>query len=237
MSRLSRGAVASRVHEVLELVGMRGYEERSVASLSGGEQQRIALARTLAPEPRLLMLDEPLGSLDRSLRERLAVELRTLFTRLGSTAVTVTHDQAEAFTVADRVIVMRSGRVVQQGAPVDVWRTPRDAFVARFLGFGNVFDVEVRDRGVVTPWGVVATSRTDGPAALVVRPDGFRLAPDGVAGVSGASSFRGDHFLVSAEVEGWTIEVTERHGAVPEPDKSVTVALDHGAALVVDRDA
>src|SRR5207248_10541276 len=118
MQNKSRTLVLERVREVLSLVGLDGYEHRSVASLSGGEQQRVALARALAPSPRLLMLDEPLGSLDRSLRERLTVELRDLFVRLGITAVTVTHDQAEAFTLADRVVVLRDGHIQQVGRPV-----------------------------------------------------------------------------------------------------------------------
>src|SRR3954452_7816610 len=243
MRGLGRAAVAARVDEVLDLVGLRGYGGRGVASLSGGEQQRVALARALAPEPRLLMLDEPLGSLDRALRERLAVELRDLFARLGSTAITVTHDQAEAFTVADRVVVMRGGRVVQQGAPVEVWRSPRDAFVAGFLGFGNVFPVAVRDGAVDTPWGAVRTGRPDGPAALVIRPDGLRFVAEGdtgtppdevAAGIAGSSGFRGDYFLVSAEVGSWTVEVTERRGIVPGRGVRVSIALDRQAALVVD---
>jgi len=244
MSGANRSQVAARVEEVLGLVGLRGYEHRSVASLSGGEQQRIALARALAPEPRLLMLDEPLGSLDRALRELLAVELRELFVRLGSTAITVTHDQAEAFTLADRVVVMRGGHVVQEGTPVEVWRAPRDAFVAGFLGFGNVFDVEVRDGCVPTPWGDVTTPRADGPAALVIRPDGLRFVAEGepgtkpedvTAGVAGAASFRGDYFLVTADVGSWTVEVTERRGIVPTRGARVSIAVDRRALLVVDR--
>ena len=156
-----------------------------MASLSGGEQQRVALARALAPEPRLLMLDEPLGSLDRSLRERLTVELRELFVRLGSTAITVTHDQAEAFTLADRVVVLRDGRVRQVGRPVDVWRAPADAFVARFLGFGNVFDADVRGGSVDSPWGSITTDRGRRAATLVIRPDGLRFAPKVWPGLPG----------------------------------------------------
>src|SRR5262249_53365824 len=135
MLKDDRARVAARVQEVLALVGLAGYESRSIASLSGGEQQRVALARALAPSPRLLMLDEPLGSLDRSLRERLTVELRDLFRSLETTTITVTHDQGEAFTIADRVAVMRAGRIVQVGTPADVWHQPADGFVARFLGF------------------------------------------------------------------------------------------------------
>jgi thiamine transport system ATP-binding protein len=235
MKGATPAAVSSRVDEVLGLVGLDGYAARSVASLSGGEQQRVALARALAPEPRLLMLDEPLGSLDRSLRERLTLELRELFVRLGCATITVTHDQSEAFTLADRVVVLRDGRVHQVGRPVDVWRTPADAFVARFLGFANVFDVEVQDRTVDSPWGAIATDREDGAAALVIRPDGARFAIDGVLGVAGAPAFRGDYFLVPVLLEsGWTIEVTERSGAIPAPGDAVRVGLDATATVVVD---
>ena len=236
MQGLERSAVRERVERVLALVGLSGYGGRSIASLSGGEQQRVALARALAPEPRLLMLDEPLGSLDRTLRERLTVELRELFVRLGITAITVTHDQAEAFTLADRVVVLRDGQVRQVGRPVDVWRAPADAFVARFLGFGNVFDVDVRGRSIETPWGPLEVDRIDGPAALVIRPDGLRLATDSVQGVTRAAAFRGDHFLVPVELEsGWTVEVTDRSGRVPPPGTSVAVALDATAIVVVSR--
>jgi thiamine transport system ATP-binding protein len=238
MQRLDRGAVKARVDEVLELVGLTGYGHRSVTSLSGGEQQRVALARALAPAPRLLMLDEPLGSLDRSLRERLTVELRELFVRLGITAITVTHDQAEAFTLADRVVVMRRGQVRQVGRPVDVWRAPVDAFVARFLGFGNVFEVGVHDGSVDSPWGPIACGRADGPAALVIRPDGLNVADAGARGVPGtarAATFRGDHFLVPVELErGWLVEVTDRSGAIPQPGSFVTVDLDRRAVVVAD---
>jgi thiamine transport system ATP-binding protein len=236
MQGLGRGAANERVDEVLELVGLAGYGSRSVASLSGGEQQRVALARALAPEPRLLMLDEPLGSLDRTLRERLTVELRELFVRLGITVITVTHDQAEAFTLADRVVVLRAGRVRQVGPPVDVWRAPVDAFVARFLGFGNVFEVDAQHGTVDSPWGLIDAPGRDGPSALVVRPDGLRFATGGVAGVARAAAFRGDHFLVPVQLDsGWVVEVTERSGTIPAKGESVGVSLDRGAAIVVDR--
>jgi thiamine transport system ATP-binding protein len=131
-------AVARRVGELLELVGLAGLEQRSVGTLSGGEQQRVALARALAPEPRVLLLDEPLGSLDRRLRDRLLDDLAHLFDELGLTAVYVTHDQTEAFTLGDRVAVMRDGRVVQVATPDELWARPLDADVARFLGIANV---------------------------------------------------------------------------------------------------
>lgn len=120
----------------------------------------MALARALAPSPRLLMLDEPLGQLDRSLRERLVVELRELFGRLGTTVLAVTHDQGEAFALADRVVVMRDGRIAQSGTPLEVWQRPADAFVARFLGFENVAEATVTDGVAVTPGARCRCRRT-----------------------------------------------------------------------------
>jgi thiamine transport system ATP-binding protein len=135
----ARGDIERRVRECLELVGLEGYERRSVVTLSGGEQQRVALARALAPEPRVLLLDEPLGSLDRRLRDRLLDDLTAIFDRLDVTALHVTHDRAEAFALGDRVAVMRAGRIVQVGTPDEVWERPVDEDTARFLGL-NVLD-------------------------------------------------------------------------------------------------
>ncbi len=239
MQRDERAAVAEHVRQALELVGLAGYDRRSIASLSGGEQQRVALARALAPRPRLLMLDEPLGSLDRSLRERLTVELRDLFRALETTTITVTHDQGEAFTIADRVAVMRAGTIVQLGTPRDVWRRPADGFVARFLGFTNVFDVDVRQGRAVCPAGTFATERGDGPACVVLRPDAVTLASPVTADVEGEAmppGFRGDHFLVPVRLQtGAVIEVLVRSAGVPEAGDRVGVAVDSRAVLVVDR--
>ena len=121
MANLAPQAIDLRVREVLELVGLAGFEQRDVNQLSGGEQQRVALARSLAPRPRLLMLDEPLSSLDRALRERLMNELRDILTRVGQTAIYVTHDQQEAFALADRVVILNAGRVAQIGTPQQVY--------------------------------------------------------------------------------------------------------------------
>lgn len=147
MHKMARGPRDLLVAQLLDLVGLPGAGRRAVATLSGGEQQRVALARALAPEPRLLMLDEPLGQLDRSLRERLVVELRRLFGRLGTTVLAVTHDQGEAFALADRVVVMRDGRIAQSGTPLEVWQRPASEFVARFLGFDNIVDAVVDSAG------------------------------------------------------------------------------------------
>ena len=133
-----RREVDARVGELLELVGLSGYAGRPPSTLSGGERQRVALARALAVEPRLLLLDEPLSALDKTLRERLARDLRTILTKAGTTALLVTHDHEEAFAVADRMAVMRAGRLVQAGTLSDVWQHPADADTARFLGYASV---------------------------------------------------------------------------------------------------
>jgi thiamine transport system ATP-binding protein len=157
-------AIAARTTELLELVGLAGFERRSIGTLSGGEQQRVALARALAPEPRVLLLDEPLGSLDRRLRDRLLEDLAVLFDRLALTAVYVTHDQTEAFALGDRVAVVRAGRVVQIATPDELWSRPLDADVARFLGIGNV------DEGaLVRPEAVTVRRALDGGVGVVER--------------------------------------------------------------------
>ncbi|TIC79379.1 ABC transporter ATP-binding protein [Nocardioides sp. GY 10127] len=140
VQRVRGREAAARTEELLELVGLAGYGDRMPATLSGGERQRVALARSLAPRPRLLLLDEPLSALDAGLRERLAGDLRDILRGAGTTALLVTHDHEEAFTVADRMAVMREGRVVQAGALSDVWREPADAWTALFLGYARVLE-------------------------------------------------------------------------------------------------
>ena len=157
--------VAARTAELLELVGLTGFERRSIGTLSGGEQQRVALARALAPEPRVLLLDEPLGSLDRRLRDRLLEDLDRLFAEVSITAVYVTHDQTEAFTLGDRVAVMRAGSVVQVASPDELWAHPADVDVARFLGLA------VDGGDVVRPEAVALRVSADGDGTVesVVR--------------------------------------------------------------------
>ncbi|WP_329185746.1 ABC transporter ATP-binding protein [Streptomyces sp. NBC_01428] len=222
---------AERVAELLDLVGLPGARNRAVASLSGGEQQRVALARALAPRPRLLMLDEPLGQLDRSLRERLVVELRGLFGELGTTVLAVTHDQGEAFALADRVVVMRDGRIAQSGTPLEVWQRPADAFVARFLGFDNVVDATVSGEAADTPWGKVPVPEgaAQGPGTLLVRPAGVRLvAPaDGLRCTVAARTFRGTHVAVRLQPrDAPELEAACALREAPEPGEAVGVQFD-----------
>ena len=141
LAGLSRARRGERVREMLELVGLPGFERRRVTTLSGGQAQRVALARVLAPAPRLLLLDEPLSALDRALREQLATDVRTILRRGGTTALYVTHDQDEAMTVADRVGVMEAGRLLRLDTPQRLWADPGSSKVARFLGFDVVGDL------------------------------------------------------------------------------------------------
>lgn len=195
MRRTERRATEEQVAGLLDLVGLPGAQRRAVTALSGGEQQRVALARALAPQPRLLMLDEPLGQLDRGLRERLVVELRALFARLRTTVLAVTHDQGEAFVLADRVVVMNEGHVAQAGTPLEVWQRPASEFVARFLGFDNVVRASVHGDAADTPWGKlpVPDGTPAGSCPLLVRPSGVRLTAveDGLPCTVEARTFRG----------------------------------------------
>ena len=206
MAGWDKGRQQRRVDEMLELVDLAGYQRRTVDELSGGEQQRVALARTLAPSPRLLLLDEPLANLDRKLREELVDELRTIIRRVGVTTIFVTHDQSEAFALADHVVVMRAGRVEQDGSPQEVYGRPANAFVAGFLGFHNLL------AGRITPDGVAvdtalgrlplaaqpAVETLAGPYSVLIRPDAGVIvqhtdedAAGYVDGVVVTGSFRG----------------------------------------------
>ncbi|MCX5171804.1 ABC transporter ATP-binding protein [Streptomyces antibioticus] len=238
MHGVPKGQRQAVVGELLELVGLPGASRRAVASLSGGEQQRVALARALAPRPRLLMLDEPLGQLDRSLRERLVVELRELFGRLGTTVLAVTHDQGEAFALADRVVVMRDGRIAQSGTPLEVWQRPADEFVARFLGFDNVVTATVADEVAVTPWGKVAVpaGSPQGPRTLLVRPAGVLLtdAEDGLRCTVLARTFKGTHVTVRLRPEGApALEAACALREAPEVGDTVGVTFDRAETVVL----
>ncbi|MCK7625570.1 ABC transporter ATP-binding protein [Streptomyces sp. RS10V-4] len=239
MRRSSRTEQERTVAELLDLVGLPGAQRRAVASLSGGEQQRVALARALAPRPRLLMLDEPLGQLDRGLRERLVVELRRLFRELGTTVLAVTHDQGEAFALADRVVVMRDGRIAQSGTPLEVWQRPATAFVARFLGFDNVVEASVQAGVAATPWGKVPVpdGTPGGPCRLLVRPAGVRLtaAADGLPCTVAARTFRGTHVaLLLQPADGPQIEAACPLHEAPETGARVGISFAVEDVVVLD---
>jgi ABC-type Fe3+/spermidine/putrescine transport system ATPase subunit len=210
MQRRPSNEIDARVSQMLELVNLNGYAERSVFQLSGGERQRVALARSLAPEPKLLMLDEPLGSLDRLLRESLILDLRAILKQMALTSVYVTHDQQEAMAVADRVAVMDRGVIAQIGTPVDIYRLPASAFVARFLGFSNLLSATVSDDDRDSARTSLGDVPLQSPAApgqymLLVRPGALMMdAVDGAKyrGLVVSSLFRGGFLRVEIDAEG-----------------------------------
>ncbi len=226
MQRMAAALQRQRVMDVLALVNLTGFEGRDVASLSGGERQRVALARSLAPNPRLLMLDEPLSSLDAALREELMVELRRIIKQLGLTAIYVTHDQHEALATADRIAVMNQGRIEQVAAPSDLYRRPATAFVARFLGLENVLPV-LRWDGGLAQTAMGAFTVTGQPEAVLLHPAGLSLSADG-AGIPMQvveHIYQGDHYRLRVRhVSGQ--EVTFKHyGAVPSAGDTIALRI------------
>ena len=161
MKGIAEKEINGRVREMLELVNLQGFEKRNIADLSGGEQQRVALARALAPRPRLLMFDEPLGALDRNLKESLLQEIRAILHEMKIPAIYVTHDQDEAFALADRILLLHDGEIVRAGAPAEVWADPGSVWVAQFLDVGNIVEGKIQnvERGrinVETAFGMFA---------------------------------------------------------------------------------
>lgn len=281
--------IIRRVAEVLALVGLSGFGDRAVYLLSGGEQQRVALARSLAPSPSLLLLDEPLGSLDRTLRERLMLDLRAILKQqlpvnnqspgtdnqlptpttqpssptpesTSITAIYVTHDQAEAFAIADRVLVMNDGRIEQAGTPVELYRWPATPFVARFLGMENLFQGEMVARQpptVRTGLGDLAVA--GGPAELpppgsrvtvLIRPGAARVAANAAAPQTNLvpgrvvdTSFRGRYQVATVAVkpdrtagagDEWLLRLEFDSGVrLPAPGQPVKLSLDPARVLVL----
>ena len=166
--------VARRVDAALDLVSLSDFADRYPAQLSGGQQQRVAIARSLVLEPQVLLLDEPFNALDAKLRHAMQVELRKLITRLAITAIFVTHDQDEALTISDRIVVMRQGRVEQVAPPLEIYDRPANAYVANFIGRANVLEERVAAGRVAAIPGLAA-GRGDGPVAIVIRPENLAL--------------------------------------------------------------
>ena len=219
-SGLSKQQLAQRIEEMLELIRLPGYGERGAQELSGGQRQRVALARALIKQPKVLLLDEPLGALDKKLREQMQIELRQLQQQVGITFVFVTHDQEEALTLSDRIAVMSQGDVLEISTPGALYEAPKSRFVADFIGTMNFFDCTVREcrggmvRAESAELGRVRATCETPPAAdgegfvLAIRPEKFQLvfedtgAPDNaVKGRMGPSAYLGDrsHFYVYLE--------------------------------------
>ena len=235
---LPRSGSDARVTEVLEMVGMVDYAHTRPHELSGGQQQRVALARALAPRPDVVLLDEPFTALDASLRVRLRAEVRELLRGLGTTAILITHDQEEALSTADLVAVMRDGRIVQVGSPLEVYDVPADLGVARFVGDAVELPAVVSAGRVACALGEVptheSTAALDGDAVVVLRPEQLVLScpvppaadPPG-KGVVRETSYHGHDSLLRVELtDGTTIPVRVPGGTPPpRPGDDVVVSM------------
>ena len=222
IKKMNAAEIKRKTREMLSLVGLSGFEARDVTSLSGGQQQRVAIARALVCEPRVLLLDEPLGALDLKLRKDMQIELKRIQQRTGITFIYVTHDQEEALTMSDRIVVMNHGVIQQVGSPTDIYNEPENAFVADFIGESNIIDgVMLEDRRVSFCGRefecVDRGFGTNTPVDVVIRPEDLRLvyAGDGLLqGVVESIVFKGVHYEMMVRTEHFTFTV---HSTMAEP--------------------
>jgi putative spermidine/putrescine transport system ATP-binding protein len=206
MQDVPRAEREARVKEALELVGLGAFADRFPRRMSGGQQQRVALARALVIRPRILLLDEPLSNLDAKLREEMQMELRQIQRTVGTTTILVTHDQAEAMALSDRIVVMNAGRVEQIARPHEAYENPASAFVAGFLGKTNVLDVDGR--------------------SITVRPEKIRFdAAGALEGRIATRIFQGNHWLYQVETASGKVTVIRQNSGEPAPAEGDNVRL------------
>ncbi|MDL2215644.1 ABC transporter ATP-binding protein [Ruminococcaceae bacterium OttesenSCG-928-N02] len=219
LKKMPQEQVRTKVLEMLELVGLAGFARRSTAKLSGGQQQRVAIARALVNEPKVLLLDEPLGALDLKLRKEMQTELKRIQQSADITFIYVTHDQEEALTMSDRVVVMKGGVIQQIGAPQDIYNEPVNAFVADFIGESNIMD-GMMQRDFSVEFAGQTFSCVDGGFApqelvkVVVRPEDIQVVPTiqgQITGVVTSTVFKGVHYEMAVEQAGneWIIHSTQ----------------------------
>ena len=217
--KVPKAEIEQRVNEMLSLVALKGFEKRSVTSLSGGQQQRVAIARALVGRPKVLLLDEPLAALDLKLRKDMQQELKNIQKATGITFIFVTHDQEEALSMSDTVVVMSEGRIQQIGTPIDIYNEPKNAFVADFIGESNIVDgIMLRDRRVSFS-GHVFDCVDEGfelkePVDVVIRPEDVDIVPEDkgmLRGVVTSVTFLGVHYEIIVDIDGfkWMIQTTD----------------------------
>ncbi|MEI2300601.1 ABC transporter ATP-binding protein [Ensifer sp. MJa1] len=226
-----------RVDELLAMIHLSGYADRPVAKLSGGQRQRVAIARALSISPKLFLLDEPLSALDAKLREAMQVELRQLQQQLGITTIVVTHDQREAMTMADTVVVMSGGEIRQAASPIEIYRRPADSFVADFIGQTNLLDVQADSTGRAEVLGHVVPGLTlpagSNKGMLSVRPEDVHLTAPGVGALTGKVTFvrdLGGTIETFVDIDGRQIVAV----STPRERPEVTVGQEVGIALTPD---
>ena len=219
LKKMKESEIREKVHAMLEMVNLRGFEKRAVTLLSGGQQQRVAIARALINDPKVLLLDEPLGALDLKLRKDMQVELKAIQKRMGITFVYVTHDQEEALSMSDTVVVMNDGRIQQIGTPQDIYNEPVNAFVADFIGESNILDGIMNEDLAVTFSGrrfrcLDTGFAKDEPVDVVVRPEDVDVVPvekGMINGVVTSVTFKGLHYEIIVDIGGfkWMIQTTD----------------------------
>ena len=219
LAKLSEEEIDERVTEMLEIVSLKGFENRRVTSLSGGQQQRVAIARALVNRPQVLLLDEPLGALDLRLRKDMQNELKNIQQRMGITFIYVTHDQEEALTMSDTIVVMNKGKIQQIGTPQDIYNEPKNAFVADFIGESNILDGVMLDDYLVKFFGrkfqcVDKGFEKNEPVDVVIRPEDIDIVPpeEGhLCGTVTSVTFKGVHYDTIVDFKGfkWLIQTTD----------------------------
>ena len=230
------GQRAARVGEMLAMMRIEALASRRIDQLSGGQRQRVALARAIAPQPRVLLLDEPLTALDAKLREDLRLEIDRLLRSLRITAVYVTHDQAEAMALGDRIAVMSHGRIAQIGTPHEIYFSPADAFVADFIGAMNRLEGQAEDGRVRFAGGWVPLPLGAGGSTVMFRPEDLRLVDPAQAQFSGrviSSFFLGDHTRLVIDAQGVQLVARVQDRRVFRPGDAVHGCVDAGAVLVL----
>ncbi|HJC41120.1 MAG TPA: ABC transporter ATP-binding protein [Candidatus Intestinimonas pullistercoris] len=234
INKVPEAELKRRVNEALELVNLPGYGKRSVNSLSGGQQQRIAIARAIVNRPQVLLLDEPLGALDLKLRKDMQIELKKIQQQVGITFIYVTHDQEEALTMSDTIVVMDKGSIQQIGTPEDIYNEPKNAFVADFIGESNIIDGIMHADGVVGMYGkrfpcLDKGFAKDEPVDVVIRPEDIDIVPEEQGQLTGTVTevtFKGVHYDTIVDFRGfkWLIQTTDyspvgaRIGVKIDPD-------------------
>ena len=219
LKKLDEDTIRRKVRDMLEVVGLKGFERRSISQMSGGQQQRVAIARSLVNEPEILLLDEPLGALDLKLRKEMQLELKRLQREMNITFIYVTHDQEEALTMSDTVVVMNGGKVQQIGTPEDIYNEPKNAFVADFIGESNILDGVMLDDYLVKFFGrkfqcVDKGFEKNEPVDVVIRPEDIDIVPPEqghLCGTVTSVTFKGVHYDTIVDFKGfkWLIQTTD----------------------------
>lgn len=233
IKKVNKKIIKEKVEEVLRIVSLSGFENREIDSLSGGQQQRVAIARALVNEPELILFDEPLGALDLKLRQVMQIELKKIQKKVKSTFIYVTHDQEEALSMSDTIVVMNNGEIQQLGKPIDIYNEPKNAFVANFIGESNIIDATMLDDYKVKFLGHTFECVDKGfsqneEVEVVVRPEDVKLVKDSgaIEGKVISNVFKGVHYEMEVDIDGYIMlvqstvsaDIGSRVGIIIEPD-------------------